>query len=83
MPIRGARPPVAPADRSPGITALNETAHSRTFQNRRRGEDFLFFVGDTGPMLDVIEEFLTGELPARHSPTGPARRLSAIDQDGS
>jgi class 3 adenylate cyclase len=31
------------------------------------GEDFLFFVGDTGPMLDAIEEFLTGELPARHS----------------
>jgi class 3 adenylate cyclase len=31
------------------------------------GEDFLFFVGDTGPMLDAIEEFLTGRLPARHS----------------
>jgi class 3 adenylate cyclase/pimeloyl-ACP methyl ester carboxylesterase len=31
------------------------------------GEDFLFFVGDTGPMLDAIEEFLTGHLPARHS----------------
>jgi class 3 adenylate cyclase len=31
------------------------------------GEDFLFFVGDTGPMLDTIEEFLTGRLPARHS----------------
>jgi class 3 adenylate cyclase/pimeloyl-ACP methyl ester carboxylesterase len=31
------------------------------------GEDFLFFVGDTGPMLDAIEEFLTGQLPARHS----------------
>lgn len=28
------------------------------------GEDFLFFVGDTGPMLDAIEEFLTGELPS-------------------
>jgi class 3 adenylate cyclase len=31
------------------------------------GEDFLFFVGDTGPMLDAIEEFLTGRLPAHHS----------------
>jgi class 3 adenylate cyclase/pimeloyl-ACP methyl ester carboxylesterase len=31
------------------------------------GEDFLFFVGDSGPMLDAIEEFLTGQLPAHHS----------------
>jgi class 3 adenylate cyclase/pimeloyl-ACP methyl ester carboxylesterase len=31
------------------------------------GEDFLFFVGDSGPMLDAIEEFLTGHLPAHHS----------------
>jgi class 3 adenylate cyclase len=31
------------------------------------GEDFLFFAGDTGPMLDAIEEFLTGQLPADHS----------------
>jgi class 3 adenylate cyclase len=31
------------------------------------GEDRWFFVGDTGPMLDAIEEFLTGQLPARHS----------------
>jgi class 3 adenylate cyclase len=27
----------------------------------------LFFVGDTGPMLDAIEEFLPGQLPASHS----------------
>jgi class 3 adenylate cyclase len=27
------------------------------------GDDFLFFVGDTDPLLDAIEEFLTGELP--------------------
>ncbi|GAC1305471.1 MAG: adenylate/guanylate cyclase domain-containing protein [Acidimicrobiales bacterium] len=27
------------------------------------GDDFLFFLGDTGQMLDAIEEFLTGELP--------------------
>jgi pimeloyl-ACP methyl ester carboxylesterase len=27
------------------------------------GEDFLFFVGDTGPLLDTIEEFVTGRLP--------------------
>jgi class 3 adenylate cyclase/pimeloyl-ACP methyl ester carboxylesterase len=27
------------------------------------GEDFLFFVGDNGPMLDAIEEFVTGQLP--------------------
>jgi len=26
--------------------------------------DYLFFVGDTGPWLDAIEEFLTGKLPA-------------------
>jgi class 3 adenylate cyclase len=31
------------------------------------GEDFMFFVGDTAPMLDAIEEFLTGQLPAHHS----------------
>jgi class 3 adenylate cyclase/pimeloyl-ACP methyl ester carboxylesterase len=32
------------------------------------GEDsLLFFLGDTGPMLDTIEEFLTGQLPAHHS----------------
>jgi class 3 adenylate cyclase len=28
------------------------------------GEDNLFFVGDTGPLLDAIEEFVTGRLPA-------------------
>lgn len=27
-------------------------------------EDYLFFVGDTGPWLDAVEEFLTGRLPA-------------------
>jgi class 3 adenylate cyclase len=31
------------------------------------GGDFLFFVGDTGPMLDAVEEFLTGQLPASPS----------------
>jgi class 3 adenylate cyclase len=31
------------------------------------GEDRLFFVGDSAPMLDAIEEFLTGQLPAHHS----------------
>jgi class 3 adenylate cyclase/pimeloyl-ACP methyl ester carboxylesterase len=31
------------------------------------GEDFMFYVGDSGPMLDAIEEFLTGQLPAHHS----------------
>jgi pimeloyl-ACP methyl ester carboxylesterase len=31
------------------------------------GEDHLFFVGDTSPMLDAIEEFLTGQLPAHHA----------------
>ena len=30
-------------------------------------QDYLFFVGDTGPMLDAIEEFLTGALPAHRS----------------
>jgi class 3 adenylate cyclase len=29
------------------------------------GEDYWFVVGDTGPLLDAIEEFLTGRLP-RH-----------------
>jgi class 3 adenylate cyclase len=28
------------------------------------GGDELFFVGDTGPLLDAIEEFVTGRLPA-------------------
>jgi class 3 adenylate cyclase len=31
------------------------------------GKDYLFFVGDTGPMLDAMEEFLTGQLPAHRS----------------
>jgi class 3 adenylate cyclase len=31
------------------------------------GEDFLFFAGDAGPMLDAIEEFLTGKLPTHHA----------------
>src|SRR3974377_1696361 len=31
------------------------------------GEDLLFFTGDTAPMLDAIEEFLTGGLPEHHS----------------
>ena len=31
------------------------------------GEDLLFFFGDTGPMLDAMEEFLTGALPAHRS----------------
>jgi class 3 adenylate cyclase len=31
------------------------------------GEDFLSFIGDSGPMLDAIEEFLTGQPPAHHS----------------
>jgi class 3 adenylate cyclase/pimeloyl-ACP methyl ester carboxylesterase len=31
------------------------------------GDDYLFFVGDTGPMLDAIEEFLTGRFPVRHT----------------
>jgi class 3 adenylate cyclase len=30
------------------------------------GEDLLFFVGDAEPMLDAIEEFLTGRLPEHH-----------------
>jgi class 3 adenylate cyclase len=31
------------------------------------GEDLMFFVGDTVPMLDAMEEFLTGALPAHRS----------------
>jgi class 3 adenylate cyclase len=31
------------------------------------GDDFLFFTGDTGPMLDATEEFLTGQLPTHHT----------------
>jgi pimeloyl-ACP methyl ester carboxylesterase len=31
------------------------------------GGDYLFSAGDTGPMLDAIEEFLTGRLPTHHS----------------
>jgi class 3 adenylate cyclase len=27
----------------------------------------MFFVGDSEPMLDAIEEFLTGQLPAHQS----------------
>jgi class 3 adenylate cyclase len=31
------------------------------------GADYMFFAGDTGPMLDATEEFLTGQLPTHHS----------------
>ncbi|GAC1606010.1 MAG: hypothetical protein NVS3B21_35680 [Acidimicrobiales bacterium] len=31
------------------------------------GEDYLFFAGDSTPVLDAIEEFLTGELPRHDS----------------
>jgi class 3 adenylate cyclase len=31
------------------------------------GEDLLFFVGDSDPLLDAIEEFLTGHLPTSTS----------------
>jgi class 3 adenylate cyclase len=31
-----------------------------------RGDE-LFFIGDTGPLLDAAEEFLTGQLPAHQS----------------
>jgi class 3 adenylate cyclase len=31
------------------------------------GYDLLFFAGDSGPMLDAIEEFLTGALPGHDS----------------
>jgi class 3 adenylate cyclase len=31
------------------------------------GNDRLFFTGDTGPMLDAVEEFLTGRLPTHDS----------------
>jgi class 3 adenylate cyclase len=52
-----------------------ETAQARSLAERIPGvrqrdvpgEDYLFFVGDTGPMLDAIEEFLTGALPAHRS----------------
>src|SRR5262245_18818686 len=27
------------------------------------GDDLLFFAGDTGPLLDAVEEFLPGRLP--------------------
>src|SRR5262249_22229451 len=29
------------------------------------GEDYMFFAGDTGPILDAIEEFVTGRLSRR------------------
>jgi class 3 adenylate cyclase len=31
------------------------------------GDDYLFFVGDAALLLDAIEEFLTGQLPAHHT----------------
>ena len=58
---RGGDSPVAAHNRSlakriPGVRQIDVP-----------GEDFLFFVGDTGPMLDAMEEFLTGALPAHRS----------------
>jgi class 3 adenylate cyclase len=44
------------AERIPGVRQIDVP-----------GEDYLFFIGDTGPMLDAIEEFLTGALPAHRS----------------
>jgi class 3 adenylate cyclase len=31
------------------------------------GDDHMFFVGDTGPMLDAIEEFLNGQIAAHQT----------------
>jgi class 3 adenylate cyclase len=53
------------------------------------GDDFLFFVGDTDPLLDAVEEFLTGELPVHDTDrvlatvlftdiVGSTRRASAV-----
>jgi class 3 adenylate cyclase/pimeloyl-ACP methyl ester carboxylesterase len=51
-----------------GLLARDDAQHVRGAKVvELPGEDFLFFVGDSGPMLDAIEEFLTGQLPARHS----------------
>jgi class 3 adenylate cyclase len=44
------------AERIPGVRQIDVP-----------GEDYLFFVGDTAPMLDATEEFLTGALPAHRS----------------
>jgi class 3 adenylate cyclase len=44
------------AERIPGVRQIDVP-----------GEDYLFFVGDTEPMLDAIEEFLTGALPAHRT----------------
>jgi class 3 adenylate cyclase len=46
--------------RRPAIP-LRRGAHRRRLE--LPGEDLLFFTGDTGPLLDAIEEFVTGRLP--------------------
>jgi pimeloyl-ACP methyl ester carboxylesterase len=50
------------------------------------GEDYLFFLGDTGPLLDAIEEFVTGRLP-RHEvdrvlATGDVHRRGGLHRPG-
>ena len=45
------------------------------------GKDFLFFVGDTGPMINAIEEFLTGDLPATASTGSLPQSYSLTSSD--
>jgi class 3 adenylate cyclase len=71
--------PALPSVQAPTLfvyrQGLRYAAHTRDDAEHVRGakvvelpgEDSLFFVGDTGPMLDAIEEFLTGQLPPHHS----------------
>jgi class 3 adenylate cyclase len=57
------------ADDSPAATETRSLAKriAGVRQIDVPGDDFIFFVGDIGPMLDTIEEFLTGALPAHRS----------------
>jgi class 3 adenylate cyclase len=68
--------PLLPSIRVPALVlcgqSMRTVAQGRYVANHISGAksvelpdaEFLFFTGDTGPTLDAIEEFLTGQLPA-------------------
>jgi class 3 adenylate cyclase len=65
------RVPTLVAYREGTFVAAQATYVAENISGARRielaGEDYLYFVGDTEPLLDAIEEFLTGRLPAHES----------------
>jgi class 3 adenylate cyclase len=66
---------VAPGQPQRRAGPLRSRARPGGEGHRVAAGDALFFIGPTGPLLDAIEEFLTGRLPTHHSDRVPATVL--------